>query len=309
MKIRDILAQQGKSISFEFFPPKTLEDEDKLFHTVVELESFRPSFVSVTYGAGGGTKNTTRHIIERIKRGTSLTPMPHLTCVGQSNEELVEILRDYRDLGIENILALRGDLPPGVTCDVAKNGTCHAVDVVQLAASFDAFSIGVAAYPEGHIEAPNLDVDLRYFKQRIEAGADFAITQMFFDNSLLYRFIEQVERAGISVPVIAGIMPITDIEKIKRFSKMCGTTLPTDLVRRMEGASSPAEAKAIGIDFATRQCADLWEHGVRYFHFYTLNRSEAVAAILCNLAFGESREFYYSGELGLQQNLQVACRR
>ena len=284
MKIKDIIEQHGKSISFEFFPTKREEDEPRLFDTIRRLEILKPSFVSVTYGAGGGTRKTTRHVVERIMRETSLTPMPHLTCIGQSEEELRDILRDYRELGIENILALRGDPPKETMESHPRDGFCYARDLVQLAASFDAFSIGVALYPEGHIEAPSLESDLFYAKQKIEAGADFAITQMFFDNRFFYDLVERAEKVGIRVPIIPGIMPITDIEKTKRFSQMCGTTLPLSLVRSMEIAASPEEVVKIGIDFATRQCSDLWQNGVRFFHFYTLNRAETVTEVLRNLS-------------------------
>lgn len=283
MKIKEFIARQGKSISFEFFPPKSKEDEDQLFAAIGRLESFKPTFVSVTYGAGGGTLRNTRHVIKRIKEETSVTPMPHLTCVDQSKEELRAILRDYLGLGIENILALRGDPPEGTTKFSPADGLCYASDLVQLAASINAFSVGVAVYPEGHIEASSLETDLFHTKLKIDAGADFAITQMFFDNRFFYHFLERAEKVGIRVPMIAGIMPITNIGRIKRFSQMCGATIPAHLVDRVEKATSPEEARRIGIDFATKQCEDLWRNGVRYFHFYTLNRAEAVTEILCNL--------------------------
>jgi methylenetetrahydrofolate reductase (NADPH) len=234
MKIKELIARQRRSISFEFFPPKSKEDEDGLFEVIARLESFEPTFVSVTYGAGGGTLKSTRQLIKRVKEETSLTPMPHLTCVDQSEEELRGILRDYLGLGIENILALRGDPPSGTARFSPKNGLCHAKDLVQLAAAFNDFSVGVAVYPEGHLEAPSLEADLFYTKHKIDAGADFAITQMFFDNCFFYDFAERAEGAGIRAPIIPGIMPITDIGRIKRFSQMCGATLPASLVRRME---------------------------------------------------------------------------
>lgn len=283
MKVKDISTRQGHSISFEFFPPKDKEGEDKLFQAIHTLEEFGPTFVSVTYGAGGGTLKNTRQVIERIKRETRLTPMPHLTCVEQSKEELTAILEDYLSLDIENILALRGDPPHGAATFSPKNGLCYAKDLVQLATSFDAFSIGVAVYPEGHIEAPNLDTDLLHTKEKIEAGADFAITQMFFDNRFFYNFLEKARRIGIRVPIIPGIMPVTDIERIKRFCDKCGTTLPAKFVRDMENATSSEEARKVGIDFTTKQCEDLLNHGIRYFHFYTMNSAEAVAEILSNL--------------------------
>jgi len=286
MKIKELIAQQGKSISFEFFPPKTKEGEDQLFETIAKLESLNPNFVSVTYGAGGGTLKNTRNVVLRIKRETSLTPMPHLTCVDQDKDELRKILEDYRGQSIENVLALRGDPPKGTEEFIPpKNGFCYAIDLVKLTVSVGGYSIGVAVYPEGHIESPSLEMDMFYTKQKINAGADFAITQMFFDNHFFYDFVERAEKAGISIPIVPGIMPITDIEKIKRFSQMCGATLPASLVKRMQKVTSADETHKFGIDFATRQCENLWRNGVRYFHFYTLNSSEMVTEILRNLGW------------------------
>jgi methylenetetrahydrofolate reductase (NADPH) len=286
MKIKELIARPGRHISFEFFPPKTREDEDKLFEAIAKLKLFNPTFVSVTYGAGGGTLKNTRNVVVRLKRETSLTPMPHLTCVDQSKDELRKILEDYKEQGIENVLALRGDPPKGSEKFITpENGFCYAIDLVKLTVSVGGYSIGVAAYPEGHIEAPSLERDMFYAKQKIDAGADFAITQMFFDNRFFYDFMGRAEKVGIGIPIIPGIMPVTDIEKIKRFSQMSGATLPPSLVERMEKAKSADEAQRIGIDFATRQCQDLWQNGVRYFHFYTLNRSQTVTEILHSLGW------------------------
>ncbi|MEE8470495.1 MAG: methylenetetrahydrofolate reductase [NAD(P)H] [Dehalococcoidia bacterium] len=290
MKISDLLSGQGRSISFEFFPPKTQAAEAELFDTIRRLESFKPAFVSVTCGAGGSTTKNTHRLIKRIKEETSLNPMPHLTCVGQSREELASILSDYKALGIENVLALRGDLPEEAAgLDFPENGLTYAKDLVQFAASFEAFSIGVAVYPEGHPEAPSPQKDLLYAKQKIDAGADFAITQMFFDNQYLYDLIDKAQKIGITVPIIPGIMPITDIGKIKRFSQMCGATLPSHLTDRMEKAKSPEQARKIGVDLATEQCEDLLKNGVRYLHFYTLNRDETVSEILHDLGIYQDR--------------------
>jgi methylenetetrahydrofolate reductase (NADPH) len=284
MKIKELMARQGKGISLEFFPPKTSEDEDRLFGVIAELEALKPTFVSVTYGAGGGTMKNTSGVVLRIKRETSLTPMPHLTCVDQSEDELRKVLEDYKGQGIENVLALRGDPPKGTEKFIApENGFCYAIDLVNLAIAVGGYSIGVAVYPEGHKEAPSLEKDMFYTKQKIDAGADFAITQMFFDNRFFYDFMERAGKAGISIPLIPGIMPVTDIEKIKRFSKMSGATLPPSLVERMEKANSADEAQRIGVEFAVRQCQDLWQNGVRYFQFYTLNRSQTVTEIVRNL--------------------------
>ena len=211
--------------------------------------------------------------------------MPHLTCVDQNKDELKAILKDYMKLGIENVLALRGDPPKGAEkFTPPKDGFCYAKDLVQLAASLSDFSIGVAVYPEGHCESPNLEMDMYYTKQKIDAGADFAITQMFFDNSYFYDFLERAAKANIKIPIIPGIMPITNIDRIKKFSQRCGATLPEHVIQRFEKVGSVAgEVKKVGIGVATEQCADLLEHGVRYFHFYTLNQSDTVLQIVSNL--------------------------
>jgi methylenetetrahydrofolate reductase (NADPH) len=288
MKIGEAIKASGSSLSFEFFPPKDLVAEDRLFQTITDLKGYQPTFVSVTYGAGGGTLRNTRKVILSLKKETSLTPMPHLTCVEQSDKDLENILNDYKQHGIENILALRGDPPRGTTVFVPHpQGFCYAVDLVRLATVVGGYSIGVAVYPEGHIEAPDLKTDIYYTKQKIDAGADFAVTQMFFDNRFFYNFMERAEKAGIKVPIIPGIMPITDIERIKRFSKMTGATLPKHIVFSMEKAASPQEALKMGVELATEQCRDLRQNGVNYFHFYTMNQSQATTEILHNLGFSK----------------------
>jgi len=285
VKIGQLIAEKGKSLSFEFFPPKDKAAEDRLFENIARFGAFNPTFVSVTYGAGGGTLKNTRHVVLRILEETPLVPMPHLTCVDQNRDELKAILEDYMKLGIENVLALRGDPPKGAEkFTPPKDGFCYAKDLVKLAASLSGFSISVAVYPEGHCESPNLEMDMYYTKQKIDAGADFAITQMFFDNSYFYDFLERAAKANIKIPIIAGIMPITNIDRIKRFSQICGATLPDKVIQRFEKAGSKAEeAKKVGIEVATEQCADLLEHGLRYFHFYTLNQSDAVLQVVSNL--------------------------
>jgi methylenetetrahydrofolate reductase (NADPH) len=283
MKIHEIIKKQGKSISFEFFPPKDQVGENKLFAAIKKLDALGPDFVSVTYGAGGGTGKNTMSLVKRIKEETLLNPMPHLTCVDQSKEELKTILDNYRLAGIDNVLALRGDPPKGqITFVAPKDGFCYAKDLVDLAAAFHFFSIGVACYPEGHIESPNQEMDLFYTKLKIDAGAHFAITQMFFENHFYYDFLEKAVKIGINVPIIPGIMPIFDIKRIGAFCQNCGATLPKSLVARMENAS-PEDAKRIGREFAIEQCADLIKHGIRYFHFYTMNQSEAVIDIFHSL--------------------------
>jgi len=285
MRIGEFIAERGRSLSFEFFPPKNKAAENQLFEDIARFEALNPTFVSVTYGAGGGTLKNTRQVVLRILEETSLVTMPHLTCVDQNRDELKAILKSYMKHGVENVLALRGDPPKGAEkFTPPKDGFCYARDLVQLAVSLSGFSIGVAVYPEGHCESPNLEMDMYYTKQKIDAGADFAITQMFFDNTYFYDFLERVARADIKVPIMAGIMAITDIERIKTFSKRCGATLPDNIIHRFEKAGLAAEeAKKVGVEIATEQCADLLEHGVRYFHFYTLNQSDVVLQVVSSL--------------------------
>ncbi len=285
MKIAQIIKERKPSISFEFFPPKDKAGEDRLFANIAKLETLNPAFVSVTYGAGGGTLKNTRNVVLRIKKETSLVVMPHLTCVDQSENELKAILEDYRKHGIENVLALRGDPPEGSEkFTPPQDGFCYAKDLVKIAVPMSAFSIGVAVYPEGHCESPNLEMDMVYTREKIQAGADFAITQMFFDNMYFYDFLERSTQAGIRVPIIPGIMPITDFGKIRGFAQKCGATIPDRVIKRFEKITSNAEEmKKVGIESVTEQCADLLAHGVSNIHLYTLNQSANVLKIVSNL--------------------------
>jgi len=285
MKIGELLKKRGKSLSFEFFPPRDDLSEINLFESIRSLEGLKPTFVSVTYGAGGSTLKNTRHVAERIIEETSLNPMPHLTCINQSRADLESILDGYKRIGIDNILALRGDPPRGreETAPVQQE-VCYARDLVTWISSRGDFSIGVAVYPEGHGESPSIDMDMLYTREKIEAGADFGITQMFFDNRFFYDFMDRAERVGIKVPIIAAIMPISDAGRIRQFCQRCGATLPDRCMHRFEAKPiSPQDAVKIGIELATEQCADLIENGVSYFHFYTLNHDESVAGVVNNL--------------------------
>lgn len=279
MKLHEIIQEDGKSVSLEFFPPKDEVAEKRLFNVIKKLEGLKPDLVSVTYGAGGSTSKNTRKLVEWIKKETSLNPMPHLTCVDQSSDELKAILDDYQKMGIEHVLALRGDPPQGSNTFAARDdGFCYAINLVRMAAKIGVFSIGVACYPEGHLESPDKQLDLEYTKLKIDAGAHFAITQMFFDNRHFYDFVDRARRKGITVPIIPGIMPIFDLGRIGEFCVKCGATLPEAAVKRLQGAS-PEEAKRIGRDIAVEQIVDLVKHGVRSFHFYTMNQAETVSDI------------------------------
>jgi len=283
MKVGEILRKGVFSVSFEFFPPKTEEGERQLFETVEELKALKPTFVSVTYGAGGSTRERTRNVVKRIHEETDLNVMAHLTCIAHTREELVDILEDYRNLGIENILALRGDVPRDRPDFTPPEGACtHARELVELIREkFNGyFSIGVASYPEGHPESPNMDWEIRFFKEKVEAGADFSITQMFFENDHYYRFVDRCRAAGIDIPIIPGIMPITNFKQIRKFAAMCGATIPQVLIERMEPLEDrPSEVARIGVDFAIKQCEDLLRNGAPGLHFYTLNRSRATLQI------------------------------
>lgn len=302
MRIGQFIKTKGESLSFEFFPPKSELGEQQLFKTIDKLKSLNPTFVSITYGAAGGTFKNTRHIIRRIQQETSLVAMPHLTCVDQNRNELKAILKDYASFGIENVLALRGDPPVGTEkFNPLRGGFCYAKDLVKLVASLSAFSIGVAVYPEGHIESPNLEMDMYYTKQKIDAGANFAITQMFFDNRYFYDFLERIEKANIKIPIIPGIMVISDLDKINKFSQRCGATLPDNIMQRFEKISSMAtEVRKVGVEIANEQCDDLLTHGIRYFHFYTLNQSDAVYQIVSNLNLGYKKGEAHQGKESIE---------
>ncbi|MCX6004149.1 MAG: methylenetetrahydrofolate reductase [Chloroflexi bacterium] len=280
MKVSEIIAKQGKSLSFEFFPPKTPIGEDRLLDRINKLKAFSPSFISFTQHAGRNTLEKTKRIVKKIHDETDLTVMPHITCADPRKSELEPVINYYQEFGIENILALRGD-PEEYEPGIFDGGTHfrYAADLVKFIASYNNFCIGVAVYPEGHMESANLGIDTASTKKKIDEGAEFGITQMFFENFYFYEMMDRFEQIGI----IAGIMPITDFAKVERFSEISGVELPVPLVTQFEEAT-PDDVVKMGIDIASEQCLDLWENGVRYFHFYTLNRDETVTQILNNLA-------------------------
>jgi len=282
MKIRDKFKEYKRGISFEFFPPKSSEGKNTFMKVIQELKTFNPLYVSVTYGAGGTTRERTVNALKWIRETTDLTLMSHLTCIGATKASLSQLLDEYRTYGIDNILALRGDPPRNVPgFDPARGELRYARDLVDFINKSDSFSIAVAVYPEGHGQSATLDQDMEYTKQKIDAGADFAITQMFFDNGYYYNFLDRAERCGITIPILPGIMPIIDCKKIVEFAGFCNTSVPKEILDRMEPVlDMPEEMRKLGVDFAVRQCDDLMKHGVNYFHFYTMNRSDSVSEIL-----------------------------
>jgi len=283
MKLSEILSGADKPlISCEFFPPKTDKGEENLWNCLNELRSINPAYISVTYGAGGTTQDRTKGIVTRIKDETGLSPVAHLTCVGASKEQLAELLADYRAAGIENILALRGDAPEGMDhFEAVAGGFSHATDLIAFLREQGDFSIACATYPEGHPESKGgVADDIRYLKIKQDNGADAAVTQYFFDNDTFFRFRDDCRAAGITLPIIPGIMPIGNFDQIVRFSAMCGAGIPDWLREQMEPIKDDLEAvKALGIDLAAKQCRELLQAGVPGLHFYTLNKSESTIAI------------------------------
>ncbi len=285
MKIADKLAEPGHSFSFEFFPPKDDKSAQALLRAAERLQGLNPAYVSVTWGAGGSTRRKTLDVVQMIKSRFGLESMAHLTCVGASKAEIDAILADIDARGIENVLALRGDPPQGDTSFTPHpDGLAHADELVARIRSKWNFSIGVAGYPEGHIESPSLEADLDNLKRKIDAGGDFIVTQLFFENDAFFGFLERVRAAGIGVPVLPGIMPVTNVGQIKRFTELCGASIPKPLLARIEAVANDRDAViAEGIDYATRQCRELLEQGAKGVHFYTLNLSRSTKTVLENL--------------------------
>jgi methylenetetrahydrofolate reductase (NADPH) len=287
MRIDERLTSGEPSFSFEFFPPKTDEGERNLGRALAELSRMEPTFVSVTYGAAGSTeqKRKTVDIVSSIKAEHGLEAMAHFTCVGATVEELRETLDIMRDAGIQNVLALRGDPPAGQTEWTATDGGLeYSRELIELIRDNYAFSIGAACFPEVHIHATSADSDLRYTKEKVDAGARFLITQLFFDNASYWDFVARAREIGIDVPIIPGIMPITNYDQIRRFTSMCGATIPHNLLRELGlRADQPEAVLDFGVAYATLQCADLLAKGAPGIHFYTLNRSTATRAILSAL--------------------------
>jgi methylenetetrahydrofolate reductase (NADPH) len=286
MRIDELLDRRdGPSFSFEFFPPKTPQGEQNLYDALRELKALEPSYVSVTYGAGGTTRTKTIEIVSRIKRDFGLEAMAHFTCVNATTEELRTTLDELRATGVENVLALRGDPPQGQDrWTKTEGGLEFSRELIEVLASDYDFAIGAAAFPETHIHATSPEDDLRYLKEKVDAGAKFLITQLFFDNRHYFDFVERAQAAGIDVPILAGIMPITNIDGIKRMTELSAAELPADLERELEARRDDPEAVAeLGVAYATLQCAELLASGCPGIHFYTLNRSPATRAILSAL--------------------------
>lgn len=285
MRIVEKLGGSGAAISFEFFPPKDQEGVDRLFATVAELAPFAPAYVSVTYGAGGSTRQLTVDLVGRIQRDVGIDAMAHLTCVGATQAELGSVLDQLEAAGVANVIALRGDPPKGATSFVTpEGGFGHASELAAFIKRRGTFCIAGACYPEKHPEAESLEADLEKLKRKVDAGAEFLITQLFFDNRDYFSFVERARSIGIRVPIVAGIMPVTNVSQIKRFTAMCGACMPSQLMQKLEPVAADAEAVGeIGVEHAVTQCRELLAAGAPGIHFYTLNRSKATVEILKRL--------------------------
>lgn len=286
MKIRNRLNPSNPCFSFEFFPPKSDDGVRNLLATLEDLAELDPGFVSVTYGAGGSTRDRTVDLVTRIKQTSGIEAMAHLTCVGHTQEELKEILDRLAAAKIENVLLLRGDPPQGEKTFVpVPGGFQYASQLVAFVSQNDyPFSLGGACYPEGHIETPSRDEDLKHLKEKVDAGLDFLITQIFFDNAFYFDFVERARRQGINIPIVPGIMPITNFEQVERMTRMCGATVPMRLRLQLERVKNdPVAVTQLGVAHATVQCMELLARGVPGIHFYTLNKSPATRMIVTAL--------------------------
>lgn len=282
MKIKDILNQGKPTLSFEVFPPKTEDNYESVEHAASEIAKLSPSFMSVTYGAGGGTSRYTVDIAAALKQQYQVTPLAHLTCVSSTREQVHKVLDELKERGIENILALRGDIP--------KDGTVasdyrYASELIREIKESGDFCIGAACYPEGHVESVNKTADIGYLKEKVEAGCDFVTTQMFFDNHILYNYLYRIREQGITVPVVAGIMPVTNVAQIRRICEMSGTYLPTRFKAILDRfGDNPAAMKQAGIAYATEQIIDLIANGVNGIHVYSMNKPDVAARIRDSLS-------------------------
>lgn len=283
MRISQALATHRPFFSFEFFPPKTEEAREHLLETAQTLRELRPAFVSITYGAGGSTRARTIEVSKQIQSDIGLNVMAHVTCVASTRAELRNVLSDLEAAGIENVLALRGDRPKDASGD-GPAAFSYASDLVGMLNRNYRFCIGGACYPEKHIEAASLEDDLQNLTRKVDAGAEFLITQLFFDNDKYFEFVDRARRKGITVPILPGVMPITNYEQIQRFTAMCGATIPPKLLAELESRrDEPKAVEELGVAFATLQCTDLLRRGAPGVHFYTLNKSPATRAIVSAL--------------------------
>lgn len=286
MKLADLYARPGLTLSVEFFPPKTEKGEENLFNEIEIIKRVKPSFYSVTYGAGGSTREKTVDLVDTIHSGCGLEVMCHLTVIGQSKDEARAVLKILKAKGIENLLALGGDPPQGMTdWQPHPDGFHHAIELLREAIKLGGFSVAVAGFPEVHPRAVSRESDLKFLKEKIDAGAAALITQLFFDNDDFFRFADDLRKLGVTVPIIPGILPILSAAQVRRFTSLCGSKIPTALEQQLVKVETDDDAAVeLGIEYATRQCEGLIKFGVRGLHFYSLNKAYSLEAICKNLA-------------------------
>jgi methylenetetrahydrofolate reductase (NADH) len=286
VKLADLYARARLTLSVEFFPPKTDKGEENLFSEIEIIKRLDPGFCSVTYGAGGSTREKTVELVDTIHTGCGLEVMCHLTVIGQSKDEARGILQNLKAKGIENLLALGGDPPQGMTdWRPHPDGFHHAIELVQEAIKLGGFSVAVAGFPEVHPRAVSRDSDLKFLKEKVDAGASAIITQLFFDNDDFFRFADDLSKLGVTVPIVPGILPILSASQVRRFTSLCGSKIPRSLEEQLVRVDDDDDAAVqLGIEYATRQCEALIKYGVRGLHFYSLNKSYSVQAICRNLA-------------------------
>jgi methylenetetrahydrofolate reductase (NADPH) len=281
MKISHILKQREQGVAFEFFPPRSERSEAVLAATLRELKAYDPLYVSMTCGAAGTSHEVTRRAVGLLSGCENLVVMPHITCVSTSPGAIEETLDYYKSLGVENVMALRGDIPPEADSETIDNDLAHAQDLIDLIKRYGGFDIGAAVYPEGHVESTSLERDLYYTKEKIAAGVDFGVTQMFFDNSYFYNFLERLKNLGVTTPILPGILPMTNIVKVKEFAAMCRCTVPSNIEDTLDRfAGNPKDMEKAGIELTIKQCKDLLAHGFRKLHFFTLNRASVMKKII-----------------------------
>ena len=282
MRIRELISSGRPCFSFEFFPPKDEAGFDQLRETLAALRQLHPSFVSVTWGAGGGARRQTIELVTQIRKDYGIEAMAHLTCVDSGRDEIREVLQRLGDAGIENVMALRGDPPRGnVLFEAHPDGFRYANELVSFVRQDFSFCLGGACYPEKHVESPSMDLDLLNLKGKVDSGCEFLITQLFFDNQKYFDFVARVRAMGIGVPIIPGIMPITNVTQIERFTDMCGASIPHSLLSELRILrDDPHAVLSLGVAYATAQCLELLQRGAPGIHFYTLNRSPATRTIL-----------------------------
>jgi methylenetetrahydrofolate reductase (NADPH) len=285
--IRELISGGERSFSFEFSPPKTPEAGEILWQSIRELEQLRPTFVSVTYGAGGSTRDRTVRVMEKVAHDTSLTPLGHLTCVSQSKAEVRSVIGAYAGAGVRNVLAIRGDPPggPRMPWVAHPEGMNHALELVELVRSLGDFCVGVAAFPDKHPEAADLDADARVLAAKARAGADFAITQMFFGADDYFRLVDRAAQLGSDIPILPGVMPVTNVKQIQRIAELTGVAMPARVTDRLVAADGDPDAvRRVGVDIATELSDELLAGGAPGIHFITFNRATAVRKVFGNLS-------------------------